>query len=351
MCQSYRQFTVIVLTIAVYNFASNANVKAESTIEDQLREIKSTWDTIAKSANSCSYESTLKLSNSVQNGPFRIATETTRKRIISNTGYLDESRTHLTDDVKRVFEGHKLYIANDHYSSVLLDKNNENQFVITDLPVLQNRNWHDEQPEHEKNRVCLPWLYPTDTFNIIDFIDPTISQIDNIEQLNGDLINIKFRPRDGLANSDKNKFRGVTSGSIILNRNLHFRLESAKFNYDPQFSQSSTVQLYYQQAVGKQYFLKGLDSVTSYIRRDKLSATSKIVMEYECQQNTEYDPRIFYISHYGLPEVLGIDPPKRPTPRYVWFLACAAAFAVIAFLLRWYVRFRQRATPRSRIVS
>ena len=165
------------------------------------------------------------------------------------------------------------------------------------------------------------------------------------------MLRIPFRPRVGLALDEKEKFRSVTSGALILNRDRHYRLESAEVQFDPQLSQTTTIRLRYEAAPDKEYFLKGLDSDTKFIGRDKVPAIARSVMDYECHHNIEYDPQQFYISHYGLPEVLGIEPPKKQSPRYVWFLMGAAAFAVMAVLLRWYVKHRQRSAPPPKMVA
>ncbi|MBA4065816.1 MAG: hypothetical protein C0501_19275 [Isosphaera sp.] len=47
----------------------------------------------------------------------------------------------------------------------------------------------------------------------------------------------------------------------------------------------------------------------------------------------------FTLSHYGLPEPVGVEP-KKGIPNYVWFLIGAAVFAVLAFLLRHVARRR-----------
>jgi hypothetical protein len=47
--------------------------------------------------------------------------------------------------------------------------------------------------------------------------------------------------------------------------------------------------------------------------------------------------------HYGLPDPVGVELPPRRTPIYVWILAAAAGFGVLALLFRWLMRRRQAA--------
>lgn len=53
------------------------------------------------------------------------------------------------------------------------------------------------------------------------------------------------------------------------------------------------------------------------------------------------DTREFTLSHYGLPEPVGVKW-EKPTPRYVWFLIATAAFAGVAVLFTYLAR-RARA--------
>ena len=52
----------------------------------------------------------------------------------------------------------------------------------------------------------------------------------------------------------------------------------------------------------------------------------------------------FYLSHYGIPEPVGVVPPSKRTPRYLWLLVAAESFAILAILFRWLAR-RWRAAP------
>ncbi len=315
MHHSYHQY---VFAILFTGFAF-APVRADTPIEAQLREIRETWVSIPKSVNSGRYESTTKLTRGAWNGPQKIATESSTKQTMTPAGYLVESRTHLTDDGKRVFDGRSLFVANEHYSASLLDAKDLNQFVAPDPPKTQEPNWSEKLTERVKTRVCLPWLFPTDTFSISDLIDPKISDITKIEPLAGGLIRIAFGLRADLTPGEQEKFRGVISGSLTLNGDHHYRLESAEFRFDPLFFQLTTIQLSYDKSPHKDYFLKRIDSDATFIGRDKIPATAKSVVEYKCHHNIFCDPRAFYVSHYGLPEVKGIQPPKKRLPHNLFF--------------------------------
>jgi hypothetical protein len=52
----------------------------------------------------------------------------------------------------------------------------------------------------------------------------------------------------------------------------------------------------------------------------------------------------FRLTAFGLPEPVGIAMPKRPTPRYVWFLIAAAGLGVLAVLFRVLARRRGTTT-------
>ena len=189
---------------------------------------------------------------------------------------------------------------------------------------------------------------PTDTFNLIDLIDPKLSAIAKIEDLGDGLLRIPFAPRTDLPKAERERFRGVTSGSLVLNRKRHFRLETAEIRYDPKYSQISVVRLTYDAASNREYLLKGIESDTKFfleVKGERISMTAKSEYDVDCRHNFDFDAQQFYISHYGLPEVVGITPPKKSTPIYVWLLAAAAAFGVFSLILRWFVKRRSATAP------
>ncbi len=51
----------------------------------------------------------------------------------------------------------------------------------------------------------------------------------------------------------------------------------------------------------------------------------------------------FYLTHYGLPEPVGISAPHKPFPLYIWLLSGATVLALIAVLCRWLLQRRTRA--------
>jgi hypothetical protein len=72
---------------------------------------------------------------------------------------------------------------------------------------------------------------------------------------------------------------------------------------------------------------------------------TRLVYEFEPRLSGDADPREFTLSHYGLPEPVGIAPPPKPWPRYVWFLIAAGGLAAIALLSRWVLALRRRSRP------
>ena len=78
-------------------------------------------------------------------------------------------------------------------------------------------------------------------------------------------------------------------------------------------------------------------------------------METSTETDFDIDPTAdlpeseFTLSAYGLPEPVGVEW-KKPTPRYVWFLAAAGLFVALAVGFRMLAR-RRAATASSRGVS
>ena len=76
---------------------------------------------------------------------------------------------------------------------------------------------------------------------------------------------------------------------------------------------------------------------------DGSSLRTRTVHNYELEYSPGSDESEYYLSHYGLPEPEGVTPPKKPIPLYVWLLAGAGGFALIALVCRWLLRRRRTA--------
>ena len=59
------------------------------------------------------------------------------------------------------------------------------------------------------------------------------------------------------------------------------------------------------------------------------------------KSNPHHTEAEFTLSAFGFPEPVGVEW-KKPTPRYVWFLVAAGAFAAIAVFFRWMTRHTRR---------
>lgn len=64
---------------------------------------------------------------------------------------------------------------------------------------------------------------------------------------------------------------------------------------------------------------------------------SREVRSYDIAYNLDIPDDEFWLSHYGLPEPIGVIREKG-TPRYVWFLVAAALFVLLAIILRWLAK-------------
>lgn len=81
------------------------------------------------------------------------------------------------------------------------------------------------------------------------------------------------------------------------------------------------------------------------MRSDAPHGKTFSVVSYSNARKTQPDKTPFYLSHYGLPEPLGITPPSRPAPTYVWLLLAAGGFGVITLACRWLLKRRSKALP------
>lgn len=83
-------------------------------------------------------------------------------------------------------------------------------------------------------------------------------------------------------------------------------------------------------------------------RAERFTGTADWSMETSAETDFDIDPTAdlpeseFTLSHYGLPEPVGVEW-KKPTPRYLWFLVAAGAFVALAVGFRYLAR-RRAAT-------
>ena len=71
--------------------------------------------------------------------------------------------------------------------------------------------------------------------------------------------------------------------------------------------------------------------------KDWFTCESVVKSEFQYSPSA-FEDREMTLSAFGLPEPIGIEPPPKPTPRYVWFLVAAGALALLAILFHWFAR-------------
>lgn len=77
---------------------------------------------------------------------------------------------------------------------------------------------------------------------------------------------------------------------------------------------------------------------------DKVIQT-RIVTELNPRFSSDVSPSEFLLTHYNLPEPVGVEPPpSKSTPLAIWFLVAAGVLAVVAMSCRWLLRRRTRAS-------
>lgn len=135
---------------------------------------------------------------------------------------------------------------------------------------------------------------------------------------------------------------GILSGVIVFDRAHDYRVLS--YQYSREFSISSS----FGEIVERgefEYETKG-DSIPKRLTIERPMVGSKTkkgiareVSVYHLQRGVRISDDEYRLSHYGLPEPIGVEW-KRSTPVYVWLLAGAAGLFAIAVAFRLAVRRR-----------
>lgn len=80
------------------------------------------------------------------------------------------------------------------------------------------------------------------------------------------------------------------------------------------------------------------------IAYDTLDGKSFEACRYSGYRFEDTDPNEFRVSHFGIPEPVGVTW-EKPTPRYVWFLLGAGGFAALMLVFRYLARRRATTSP------
>ncbi|MCU0706635.1 MAG: hypothetical protein MUF18_21985 [Fimbriiglobus sp.] len=312
----------------------------------QVESIRQTWLSLGTAEHCSSYRLSIHLYRAAPGGELRLDEEKETIYHDSHEGFsLDNMQTRLAEG-KAGRREREILLVNRIYACKLRQDPKSGELVLLNPP-----NMHpvgEERPRiadaQQSNRLL--WLKPSRTFRLHDLIDPALSRIVAVESAGPDLVRVTFRIRSGLSEQDQQKVGGVSAGSLVLNSRWHHRLEKADIEFSPQTHHRQTYRITYIDQPGKEHHMKSLESEAKWqLEGDPSPRIGKMIVGYEELPPTD-DPRIFYLSHYGLPEPEGVTAPPKSFPLWVWLLSAAGVFATVAVFCGWIARRRRRACTK-----
>ncbi|MEO2087890.1 MAG: hypothetical protein ABGY75_00105, partial [Gemmataceae bacterium] len=234
--------------------------------------------------------------------------------------------------------------------------------TLTSIELPTKGKWPNYLANHENNSNVyfrLPWLYirgGKDLFRLMS--DPRFKPI-RVEDMGGGIDRLHFiidrtipLPAD-FRPSPTTGIKSIQTGYFDIERSEHailigFRIQLEEGKGDKQY-RYEWIGTYEYAPPGRSRFpilRKVIIETPPFKLPNGSQSCSLEEATVEVEYNKPVDNQQFWLTHYGLPEPEGVTPPRKPIPLYVWLLAGAAGFGLIALVCRWLLRRRAaKAAP------
>jgi hypothetical protein len=196
----------------------------------------------------------------------------------------------------------------------------------------------------------LPWLAPGGAGDLFHLVVSRQTRFTSVEQGPKDsFIRVAFeRARTPgptkfgieLSEDEERRLNSAQSGYFDIDTTKHNVITGAKLNRRGRYGDYSLLlSLEYEANTPVPVVKRSVCDIPALGRPDG----TKVHQVHESEFSPfDADPATFWLSYYGLPEPVGVTPPARRTPLYVWLFISAAILLAVAIGCR-YVRRRMRA--------
>lgn len=247
-------------------------------------------------------------------------------------------------DEKGVSTGkyHVLRIVNRDYSAELTWKKGGEAWSLTDLKMGRDR----DAFKKVRDITVIPWLVICDNVSIPELIQDTGFVILHIGKLasnpGGNLLRVQFR-NDGWRQQPKTANQCVQSGFIDFDAGHSYRIMGYEIHWKDEISDGD------RKGVMEYEEVKGIPLLKTMVqewpeqhskKRGLISSKETTSLKYTF--NAEPSDEEFRLSHYGLPEPMGVKP-LPPSRTWLWLVAAAVSTAALAILFAWLKRRRTMA--------
>jgi hypothetical protein len=256
-------------------------------------------------------------------------------------------------DEKGVSTGkyHRLNIANEDYSAELDWKKGAEGWSLTDLKMGND----GDALQEFRDKTAVPWLWICDNVSVPDLIGDPGFVILRIEQQAGSpgskALRVHFR-NDGWQQQPTSGTQCIQSGFIDFDAGHSYRVMGYEVHWKDSISEGDRKgSMEYQEGKGIPILKTMVQEFPEQHSKKRGLISSKNTTSLNYTYDSGPSDEEFRLSHYGLPEPMGVKPPAPPPRTWLWLLVAALAAAALAILFTWLKRRRNRATSPTSPVS
>lgn len=247
----------------------------------------------------------------------------------------------MTGDRRR--EDAQLVLQNSKYNATLNKATTRDEWLLTKYEQVDN------PPGADRRTAALPWTLMANAIMWEWLNDPrvTVSRVERPSGFEAVRVHFTFDDESSLP-GPRQKETNLRSGYIDFDPSRCFCILG--YRLTRRSPAGEWVESGFYEYGGVAESLPVLQKVTvespevKTLRAGVLHTRS--VSTYEIEYNTSIPEEIFWLSHYRLPEPVGVTPPPTRTPRHLWFVGGAVVFAGLAVGFWWLAARRSRRRDR-----
>ncbi|MGH7170493.1 MAG: hypothetical protein ACRELG_09480 [Gemmataceae bacterium] len=309
----------------------------------------SEWDVLSKTITSIRGEETRESFSSQNRQPLWLTGRQKYKNgFRQDAGWFSEFEMEDFDE-KGVPRGkyHVLTLANDDYSAKLTWKKGGEGWLLTDLKMGSD---NDAMKRIRETTVVFSWMIICDNVSVPDLIRDPGFVISRIEELAGKPgskpLRVHFR-NGGWQEQSANGNQCVQSGFIDFDAGHAYRIRGYQVHWKDRDSEGDRKGVMeYEEGEGIPLLKTMVQEWPEQHSKKRGLVSSKVATSFKNTYNSGPSDEEFRLSHYGLPEPMGVKPlPKSRT--WLWVLAAAVATAALAILFAWLKRRQTRTAAGS----
>jgi hypothetical protein len=247
-------------------------------------------------------------------------------------------------DEKGVSTGkyHLLNLANEDYSAELTWNKGGEGWSLTDLKMGSDR----DALEKFRDAAAVSWLRICDNVLVPELIRAPGFVIPRIEQLAGSagskLLRVRFR-NEGWQQQPKSATQYARSGFIDFDAGHSYRIMGYEVHWKDNISEGDRKGVMeYKEGEGMPILETMVQEWPEQHSKKRGLMSSKKAASLKCSYNSGPSDEEFRLSHYGLPEPMGVKPPQR-SHAWIWLLLAAVGMAGLAILFAYLKRRRAKA--------